>query len=53
MPAVVHTTTHYMCHVYMDYVKPINRPLALLISFYSGYEGVGKAISVHEQVLAI
>ena len=32
---------------------PIYRPLALLISFCSGYEGVGKAISVHEHVLAI
>ena len=38
----------------MGHVTPINqRPLALLISFLSGYKGVGKAISVRNQVLAI
>ena len=37
----------------MEHMMPINWPLPLLISFYSGYEGVGKAISVREQVLAI
>ena len=39
--------------VYMEHVTPIDRPLALLISFYSGYEGAGKAISVCEQVTAM
>ena len=37
----------------MEHVIPINSPPALLISFYSGYEGADKAISFHEQVLAI
>ena len=37
----------------MEHATPINRPLVLLISFYSDYEGVGKAISVHGQVIAI
>ena len=36
----------------MKHVTLINRPLALLISFYSDYESTGKAISVHEQVIA-
>ena len=39
----------------MEHVAPINQPILLLISFllqfYSGYEGVGKAISVCKQVL--
>ena len=39
--------------VYMEHVMPIKRPLVLLILFLSGYEGVGKAISVCNQVLAI
>ena len=39
--------------VYMEHVTPINQPLVLLISFYNGYEGVGRAISIREQVLAI
>ena len=39
--------------VHMEHVIPINSPPALLISFYSGYEGADKAISFHEQVLAI
>ena len=39
--------------VHMEHVTPINQPLALLVSLYSGYEGAGKAISVCEQVLAI
>ena len=37
----------------MEHVTPINWPLALLIYYYSGHEGVGKAISAHEQVIAI
>ena len=32
---------------------PIIQPLVLLISFYSGHEGTGKANSVREQILAI
>ena len=28
----------------MEHVTPIDQPLAFLISFYSGYEGAGKAI---------
>ena len=39
--------------VFMGHMTPINRPLALLISFYSSYEGAGKTIGVHEQTLAI
>ena len=39
--------------VYMGRVTPIHQPLVLLISFYSGYEGAGKAISVCEQIRAI
>ena len=39
--------------VHMEHVMPIYRPLALLINFCSGYEGAGKAISVHEHVLVI
>ena len=39
--------------VHMEHVIPINSPLALLISFYSGYDSADKAISFHEQVLAI
>ena len=39
----------------MEHVLSLNRPIALLISFlpqcYCGYEGAGKAISVHKQVL--
>ena len=37
----------------MEHVTPINQSLVLLISFYSGYEGASKAISVCKQVLAI
>ena len=37
----------------MEHVTPIDRPLALLISFYSGYEGASKAISVCEQVITM
>ena len=29
----------------LEHVTPIDQPLVLLISFYSGYEGAGKAIS--------
>ena len=36
----------------MEHVMTINKPLALLVSFYSGYEGEGKVISIHEYVLA-
>ena len=32
---------------------PIDQSLVLLISFYSGYEGAGKAISVCEQVIVM
>ena len=32
----------------MEHVTPINQPPALLILFYSGYEGAGKGIGVHE-----
>ena len=38
---------------YIEHVMPINQLLVLLISFYSGYEGVGKAINVCKQILAI
>ena len=38
--------------VYTEQMAPINRSLALLISFYSGYEDVDKAIHVCEQVPA-
>ena len=34
-------------------MSPINQPVAPLISFYSGYEDAFKAISIHEQVIAI
>ena len=37
----------------MEHVTPIDQPLSLLISFYIGYEGAGKAISVCEQVIAM
>ena len=39
--------------VHAELVMPINRPLSFLISFYNGYEGAGRAISVHKQVLGI
>ena len=39
--------------VYMEDMMPINQPLVLLISFYSGYEGADKTIGVHKQVLDI
>ena len=37
----------------MEHMMPINRPVALLISFYSGYEVADKAISVSKQVQVI
>ena len=37
----------------MEHMMSINQLLVLLILFYSGYEGVGKAISVHKQLLTI
>ena len=37
----------------MEHVTPINLPLALRISFYSGYDGVGKAINVCQEDIAI
>ena len=40
--------------VHMEqHMTPINQPLVFLFHFCSGYEGAGKAISSHEQVLAI
>ena len=33
---------------HMEHMTPTNQPMAFLISFYSGYEGPDKAISVHE-----
>ena len=45
-----------MCYfntVHMEHVMPIIQPLVLLISFYSGHEGAGKASSIREQILAI
>ena len=38
--------------VHMEHVTSINWPLALLISFHSGYEGTDKIISICKQVLA-
>ena len=35
--------------VHIEHVTPINGPLALQISFYSGYEGVGKGISIRDK----
>ena len=40
----------YITIVHMEHMMSINRYLALVISFYSGYEGASKAISVHQQV---
>ena len=37
----------------MEHVTYINQSLLLLISFYSGYKGTGKAINGRKQVLAI
>ena len=39
--------------VHTEHMMPINRSVALLISFYSGYEVAGKAISVSKQVQVI
>ena len=54
----VHRTVYQLCVnvftiVYMEHMTPINRPLALVISFHSDYKSAGKAISVHKQVIAI
>ena len=34
--------------VHMEYMTDKSQSLALLISFYSGYEGAAKGISVYE-----
>ena len=39
---VIFTVAH------IEHMTPTNQPIAFLISFYSGYESPGKAISVHE-----
>ena len=46
---ILHISISVMCSVYIEHMMPINQPLLLLTLFYSGYDGVGKAITVCEQ----